>query len=53
MNDTITLNLLIFWKSLKLEAGCGDLSSDLEDFEQIVNELLRELHGDVAILESL
>ena len=53
MNDFVTLSFLIVWKSLKFEfCGCG-FARDLKDFEQLINELLREFHCDVAMLEFL
>ena len=53
MNDFVTLSLLIFWKSLKFESCGCDLARDSKILSNSSNELLREFHCDVAILESL
>ena len=53
MTGFVTLSHLIFGKSLKFEACGCDLAGDLKASEQLINELLRKLHGDVPILETL
>ena len=44
MNNFVTLRLLIFRNRMKLETCCSYLASDLEDTEQLINDLLRQLH---------
>ena len=52
MSDLVTLNLVVFGKSLKFDSHSCDLASNLKKFEQLINEPLRKLHRDVPVPET-